>query len=182
MKDLVMFLQCLGVKKMNVDIRLAKKDEVLEIAKVKQKCWDSTYRGIYDDNIIDNFDYEKTANTFLSIIEDEDSDLYVVIVEDKIVGFMSCGKILHPYNDYEVELGMLYILKEYQGEGIGTMCFMLAKDNMKRKGFKKFVVSANKYNNRAREFYKKMGGVEIHVDEDKDDRRSVQVKYDFSLE
>lgn len=166
---------------MNVDIRLAKNDEVLEIAKVKQQCWATTYRGIYDDDIIDNFNYDKTANTFSSIINDEDSDLYVAVVDDKIVGFMSCGKIMHAFSDYEAELGMLYILEDYRGQGIGTMCFQLAYSNMKRRGLDKFVVSANKYNEKARNFYKKMGGLEVYVDEDMDDRRNVQAKYHFDL-
>ncbi len=69
----------------DVMVRMAKEKEVLEIAKVKQKCWETTYKGIYEDELIDNFDYEKTADTFKKIILDEDSDLYVAIVDEKII-------------------------------------------------------------------------------------------------
>ncbi len=165
----------------DVLIRLAKTDEVMTIAEVKRKCWLTTYRGIYDDDLLDNFDYEKTANTFSSIINSEDSELYVAEVDNKIIGFLSYGKPLHAFRDYEQELSMLYILEEYRGQGIGTLMFQLAKDNIRRDGYDRFVVSANKYNNKARDFYIKMGGEEVYVDSDKEDKRSVQVKYEVKI-
>lgn len=166
---------------MDCEIRLAKIEECMEIAHVKQKCWATTYRGIYNDELIDCFDYEKSVKTFQKIIDSDNSDLYVVLVENEIKGFMSVGDMYHPYLDYEVEIGMLYLLEEIRGQGVGTMLFQLAKDILKRKGYEEFIVSCNKYNESGQKFYLKMGGKIIHVDEDMKDRRFPQVKILYHL-
>lgn len=166
---------------MNVDIRLAKESEVSEIAIVKQKCWDTTYRGIYKDELIDNFDYKNSEDTFKSIINSEDSTLYVAIVDDKIVGFLCFGTPRYAFLDYEQELSMLYILEEYRGQGIGTMMFQLACSSIKMNGYDRFVVSANKYNEKARKFYLKMGAELVSEDPDMEDKRYAQAKYNVSI-
>lgn len=167
---------------MDCEIRLAKIDECLEIAQVKKKCWETTYRGIYSDAIIDCFDYEKNVKTFEKIIHSDRNDLYVAIIENQIKGFMSVGVMYHPYLDYEVEIGMLYLLEEVRGQGIGTLFFQLAVAVFKRGGYKEFIVSCNKYNEKALKFYSKMGCEIIHVDDDMEDKRYSQVKFIYRLE
>ena len=44
---------------MSYIIRLAKEEDCNELSKLKHDVWNETYRGIYDDNKIDNFDYKK---------------------------------------------------------------------------------------------------------------------------
>ena len=44
---------------MSYIIRLAKEEDCNELSKLKPDVWNETYRGIYDDNKIDNFDYKK---------------------------------------------------------------------------------------------------------------------------
>ncbi len=63
---------------MDYEIRLANQNDIKNLAKLKQKTWGETYRGIYADDIIDNFDYEKAEKSFQSIIENENISLYVV--------------------------------------------------------------------------------------------------------
>ena len=52
---------------MNYIIRLATEDDCNELAKLKHKVWQTTYRGIYSDDKIDDFDYEKSINSFKKI-------------------------------------------------------------------------------------------------------------------
>jgi hypothetical protein len=49
----------------NYNIRLATESDCMELSKLKHKIWNTTYRGIYPDEKIDNFDYEKNKNTFM---------------------------------------------------------------------------------------------------------------------
>ena len=42
---------------MSYIIRLAKEEDCNALSKLKHDVWNETYRGIYDDNKIDNFDY-----------------------------------------------------------------------------------------------------------------------------
>jgi hypothetical protein len=44
-----------------------------------------------------------------------------------------------------------------------------------------FIVSCNKYNLGAQEFYKKMGGEIVHIDEDHRNKSRPQVKFLFNI-
>ncbi len=167
---------------MDCEIRLAELADVKELAKVKKEIWESNLRGVYNDDVIDNFNYEKEEKVFTSIIDNEEIDLYCVIVDNCIVGYMDCGKPYHNYLDYEAEIGLLYLKKECQRQGIGEMLFQLAKESFRSKGIDKFFISCNKYNLEAQKFYEAMGGKVIQVDEDNfEDKRSVQIKYHYDI-
>lgn len=167
---------------MDCEIRLAELTDIKKLSKVKKEIWESNLRGVYNDEVIDNFDYEKEENTFIKIINNEDIDLYSVIVDDEIVGYMDCGKPHTAFLDYEAEIGLLYLKKECQGQGIGTMLFQMAKENFRNKGYKKFFISCNKYNIEAQKFYDAMGGKVISVDDESiEDKRSVQIKYHYDI-
>ena len=76
---------------MNYIIRLAKESDCLELSKVKHKVWQTTYRNIYSDDKIDNFDYEKNYNSFKKIVNNPEIELYVVEDKEKIIGYMDFG-------------------------------------------------------------------------------------------
>ena len=40
---------------------------------------------------------------------------------------MSCGRLFRPYPGFEQEVGLLYILKEYQRKGIGRGFLEIAR-------------------------------------------------------
>ena len=97
---------------MDYNIRLATLNDARKLAEVKIACWETTYRGIYPDEKLDNYDVLKNAEKFETIISREDIDLYVE-VNGEIVGYMSCGVPVRSYADYEQEIGLLYLLKEF---------------------------------------------------------------------
>ena len=165
----------------NYKIRLGNKNDIKNLAILKQKVWSETYRGIYSDDIIDNFDYKKAEETFLNIINHERISLYVVESNDELVGYMDVGVPVRTFNDYEQEIGLLYLIKDFQRKGIGKELFYLGCSEIKNNGYKKFFISCNKYNINARKFYEKMGGKLISEDEDNDNRRIVQVKYHYDI-
>ena len=47
-----------------VIIRNARRDECRELAKIKGEVWNTTYRGIYADTALDNYDVEKNTHIF----------------------------------------------------------------------------------------------------------------------
>ena len=162
-------------------IRLAVTDDCQELASVKRKVWESTYRGIYPDAKIDNFDVKVQAEKFLKIITNPDIKLFVAVNRGKIVGYMSCGAPIRPYKDYEQEIGLLYVLKDHQGMGIGKAFFELATKEIREGGYEEFFISCNKFNANARNFYEYMGGKLVSVDDDKADKSEVQVKYHYNV-
>lgn len=164
-------------------IRLAEEADCEVLARVKKEIWESTYRGIYPEEKFALYDYEKNTDYFLSIVRNEKIDLYVVLVEDQIVGYMCFGKPFRPFRDYEQDIGLFYLKKECQRNGIGKDLFTLAYQTMKYRGYKKFFISCNKYNISAQKFYEKMGGILIAVDEDNEKDRSLpQVKYHYDIQ
>ena len=166
---------------MNYIIRLATINDIKNLAVLRQKVWDETYRGIYSNNIIDNFDYENSEKTFEKIINDDRISLYVVKSNKELVGYMDVGFPYRQYNDYKQEIGLLYLRKDFQRKGIGRELFNIGYNEIKNNGYNKFFISCNKYNINARKFYEKMGGQLVSVDEDNEDKRIVQVKYHFDI-
>ena len=85
-------------------------------------------------------------------------------VDGKIVGLMTCGNLYKPVEGFCQEVGLLYILKDYQRMGIGRR-FLTAAEIVRRNGHDRFLVSVNSRNQNAIRFYERMGGLEIPGDE-----------------
>ena len=166
---------------MNYLIRLANENDCDDLSKLKQQVWSETYRGIYNDEIIDNFDYQKNSEKFLNIINNPLIDLYVVEDNNRIVGYMDCGSPYRPYKEYNQEIGLLYLLKEYQKNGIGKELFNIAVNKIKNNGYNEFFVCCNKYNTNAQKFYRKMGGVVDDIDEDNEDKSIPQIIFVYKF-
>ena len=166
---------------MNYIIRLAKEKDCAELSELKQHVWNETYRGIYSDKKIDNYDYEKNREKFLSIIKNPDVFLYVVEDNAKLVGYMDFGVPYRPYKKYKQEIGLLYLLKGYQRKAIGKELFNIATNKIKERGYNEFFICCNKYNINAQEFYKKMGGIIDEIDDDNIDKSIPQVKFIYKI-
>lgn len=162
---------------MDYKIRLARVEDCTELSKLKHDTWNETYRGIYSDEKIDNYDYEKNKKKFIDLINNPGIKLYVVEVNNKIVGYMDYGTPIRSFKDYKQEIGLLYLLKEYQRNGIGKELFNLASSKIFDSGYNEFFISCNKYNQNAIDFYTKMGGELVEIDEDEEDKSYPQVKF-----
>ncbi len=162
-------------------IRLATEQDCDKLSKLKQQVWSETYRGIYSDEKIDNFDYQKNSEKFLNIINNPNIELYVVEDNSRLVGYMDCGVPYRPYKNYKQEIGLLYLLKEYQRKGIGKELFNIATSKIKENGYNEFFVCCNKYNINAQEFYKRMGGLVDEIDNENTDKSIPQVTFIYKI-
>ena len=166
--------------KTGASIQKATLDMCCEIAEVKRQVWETTYRGIYPDGKLDNFSVEKETEKFRSIVNSADTNLYVAIVEDRIVGYMAYGKNpRYPDADCD-EIVLLSVLKEWQGQGIGKALFEFAKNQLQDMG-DHFILYCNKYNLPAQAFYKRMGCKVLSVDDDNSDRSIPQIKFIYAF-
>ena len=66
-------------------IRLANKNDAQELSKLKHSVWSTTYRGIYSDEKIDNYDFDKNKDKFIDIINNSEMELYVVEHDGKLL-------------------------------------------------------------------------------------------------
>ncbi|MGG7163391.1 GNAT family N-acetyltransferase [Clostridium ihumii] len=162
-----------------IEIRIATYEDCAQLAILKRNVWETTYRGIYPNEKIDKYDIELNENKFKNIIKKQSQRLFIVLNNSRIIGYVSCGRIMRSFDKYTHDIGLLYLLKEYQGKGIGSQIFKFAKNELKNQGITEFIVSCNKYNFSAQQFYKKMGGKIIKIDEDNEDKSIPQVKFLF---
>lgn len=144
--------------KKNIVFREACLADCYALAVLKGKVWNITYQGIYPQEKLTGYDVEKNKRIFESIVENPEISLYVATDDKKIVGFMTCGKPYKPFREYGQEVGLLYILKEYQRQGIGREFFRIAKKLVTERGYKEFFLSVNRKNYEAQKFYLAMNG------------------------
>ncbi len=149
----------------DVTYRRATIEDCFPIAELKGTVWNTTYRGIYPDESLDGYDVGKNELIIQKIVNNPEIEIYVAEDKGKIVGFMTCGKPYKPFRHYEQEIGLLYILKEYQRQGIGRGFFDVARKQVKENGYKEFIVSVNSQNSNAIQFYRSMGGEAIDTTE-----------------
>lgn len=146
-----------------------------------KEIYENTFRGIYPDKYIDNFDIESHTEKFKIFVLSQDVELYVVTDSNNIIGYFEFGKPYRPYGEYTQEIGLFYLKKECRRLGIGNKMFDFAKEQIKKTGVDKFFISCNKFNTNAQKFYEKMGGKSVHIDEDDANDGVPQVKYEYSL-
>ena len=166
---------------MEYKIRLAKTNDCYNLTRLKRKVWETTYRGIYPDKKFNNYNFTEQEEFFNKVVSNPNINLYVVEVENDVIGYMSCGQPMREFKHYKQEIGLLYLLKEYQRNGIGKKLFMIAYEDIKSKGHKEFFISCNKYNLEAQKFYEAMGGKAIWADEDCEDKSKPQIKYHYDI-
>ena len=94
---------------------------------------------------------------------------------------MDCGVPYRLYKDYQQEIGLLYLLKEYQRKGIGKKLFNIATNKIKENGYNEFFICCNKYNINAKKLYKKMGGIIDEIDDENIDKSIPQVKFIYKI-
>lgn len=158
----------------NIAYRKATTEDCYSIAELKGIVWNTTYKGIYPNEKLSGYDINKNEQILQNIVNNPEIEIYVATDFGKIVGFMTCGKPYKPFRHYEQEVGLLYILKEYQKQGIGKGFFELARKQVKEAGYKEFMVAVNSQNENAIQFYLAMGGKIVSSEEK-------QLRIEFAL-
>lgn len=142
---------------MNAIIRKLKKEDAKELAHNIVTIWNSTYKGIVDDEFLKGI-YEH-ENDSIKIIEkqaEQNSNYFLLKLDNKIIGWIYYTLDTDLYAD-AAEIHSLYVLKEYHKNGYGKHLLDYAFSNIKNNNITKIVIGCldgNPSNN----FYKHMGG------------------------
>ncbi|MED3996062.1 GNAT family N-acetyltransferase [Peribacillus frigoritolerans] len=141
-------------------IRKAVLTDAKGIAKVHVDSWKTTYANIIPDEYLNNLAYEGREQLWKGNIPN--SDVFVAENEEgKIVGFSSGGKERSgKYPDYTGELYAIYILKEYQGNGLGKLLVKPIIEELQQKKIFSMTVLVLE-DNSSRLFYETLGGKKI---------------------
>lgn len=141
-------------------IRDAQVGDALGIATVHTLSWQTTYVGIMPDEFLKSLSIEKRAEGWTRGLQNPIEGGFNIVAEEEgqIVGFASGG----PERDGDQgELYAVYLLKEYQGRGIGRDLFLEVARRVKDQGFAKMHLWVAKENYPSRAFYERMGGTVV---------------------
>ncbi|WP_313805405.1 GNAT family N-acetyltransferase [Cytobacillus sp.] len=141
-------------------IRKANVTDAKGIAKVHVDSWKSTYANIVPAEYLNNLSYESREQMWTNAIPY--GGVYVAESNDgRIVGFSKGGKERSgTYIGFDGEIYAIYILKEYQGKGIGTALVKPIIAEMNGMGINTMLVFVLE-DNISRQFYESLGGKKI---------------------
>ena len=124
-------------------IRPGKIDDVPEIAQVYAKSWKTTYEGLVPDLFVKGMTREAALHIFADSLQPNSFSYFFHVAETpegKLVGFADGGKERsHPESGIG-ELYAIYLLKEFQGQGIGKKLFQAAAASLVQSDMNSMVV------------------------------------------
>ena len=137
----------------NLVIRKRKKEDSQELAHCIATVWNTTYKGIVDDEFLENLlKGEKDSAKRLEKNILEKPFYYVLTLDDKIIGWTYFELETEGYEN-TAEIHSLYVLKEYQNKGYGKLLYNYAINEIKSHGINKLLIGCLD-GNPSNEFYK----------------------------
>jgi GNAT superfamily N-acetyltransferase len=103
------------------------------LAYVHVNSWRTTYHGIVSEEYLQSLSVKEREERWVRILSDSHHTYASETEDGEIVGFVSFGK--DRSGEYEGELYAIYLLKDYQGKGIGKELFEIAIRELKNMGF-----------------------------------------------
>ena len=145
-------------------VREATNKDISKIARVHVDTWQTTYRGIFSNEVIENLSYEKREKGWHQVFENAQKDgNFTYVAENElgqIVGFANAGIERSRNLVYRGELNAIYILKDYQKKGIGRELVRVVAARFSQTEIYSMLVWVLK-DNSASCFYQKLGGEKV---------------------
>ena len=141
-------------------IREANQSDASGIAKVHVDCWRSTYAGIVPTDFLADLSFHESEKFWRDVLVDSNMPGFVyVAVNDagQIVGYIAGGPEREGNRLFEGEFYSIYILKEFQRQGIGRSLIAAASKKLLQSGLKSvmlWTLAVNPY----RGFFETIGG------------------------
>lgn len=100
-------------------IREAKEQDAESIVNININGWVKTYHGIFPNEFLEELEQKKSES--IEKCKNKINEYIVCEMENKVVGFLRCGKDKKGYDEKYAEVYALYIDSQYQKRGIGMM-------------------------------------------------------------
>ena len=147
-------------------IRNARPEDGGSIARVQIKAWQSAYAHIFPPDQLSNLDADLDALADRwsdNILAPDRMVAFFVAVEPagKVIGFAAADQQPDQELPFETELQVIYLLPQYQRQGIGRALMREVARGLIKDGFTSMMLWVLKENWDSREFYQKLGGQQI---------------------
>ncbi len=141
-------------------IQPANPKNAADIARVHVDTWRTTYAGIVPDDHLASLSYDVRTKLWTEILSDPALHHHTWVAKDaagKVVGFSNGGKNRDESQPYQGEVMALYLLKEFQGRGIGKRLLLDSFEQLFRHGHTSAIAWVFEKNPTA-QFYERLGG------------------------
>lgn len=146
---------------MEITVKKASPSDARLLAQTRHIVWQQTYRGIYPDSKLDDYDLELYICRDREKLEDPNNHYFLFMDGPDCVGYFSFGPYHYGvYKDFTLCINHLYILDGYKRQGLGRCAFDLIAQHCRENEISKFFCGCNANNLPAVAFYHHMGGIE----------------------
>lgn len=160
---------------MSTGFIIAAPEDAHLLSEMRRKVWLTTYRGIYPDEILDDFDFGFHDAKNLSMINSPEYTVYFITENGVKAGYL----ILQHKNPLYIQ--SLYLLSDFRRKGIGTVVFEFIRGLCRRSGAEEFFLTCHPENKNALAFYEKMGGRITAYDLGHENNRENSFRIEFSV-
>jgi GNAT superfamily N-acetyltransferase len=152
-----------------ITFRRATVADSLAVAQVHVQSWRESFRGIVPQSFLDAMSLEKRRQAFRTGFA---ADFYRMFLAETaktgVIGFADFGKARETERAYETELYAIYLLRDFQRQGIGGKLFALGVESLVADGMNSMyllTLELSPY----KSFYEKMGGRVV-------DRKAIEIE------
>jgi len=141
-------------------IRVGTIADIEAVSRAYAQSWKTTYAGLVPEPFLKGMTPEAAAQIFADSLKPNSYSYFFHVAETpggRIVGFADGGKERSRPESGIGELYAIYLLKEFQGQGIGEKLFQAATQSLMNSGMNTMIVwvlEQSPY----RKFYESMGG------------------------
>lgn len=144
-----------------ITIRSAKTEDSAGIAKVHIDTWHTTYKTIVPNELLNHLSYKQSEDRFKNKIENAADSYFILVAENEdkqIVGFCDGEPERSEHYHGYGEINAIYILRKYQGLGIGRRLIVEAVKRLRQLELEKLIIWVLNDNIESRKFYENLGG------------------------
>lgn len=137
-----------------MDIRRGDICDALALSHLLARVWKVAYQGIFPQTFLENIQDDDWVVGFQQGLVSPDATTLVVQIDGKIVGMIAFGKGRDLGREDQIEIYMLNVLSEYQGQKIGSS---LMRSVLEQIGEQRVYLKVAVKNQAAQQFYMKHG-------------------------
>lgn len=146
---------------MTIHIRKCNLDDLEHLLAISYQTFHETFSAQNSaENMKAYSDETYTKENFTAELKNPHSQFFYILYDGECAGFLKLNILTaqsEPMGDDALEVERIYILKKYQGLGLGKALLNLAHEEAKRLDKKSIWLGVWEFNNKAISFYKKKG-------------------------
>ncbi|MBI4725423.1 MAG: GNAT family N-acetyltransferase [Rhodomicrobium sp.] len=143
-----------------ISFRQASPSDANAVAAIHDAAWRSTYQGLIPHIHLERMIARRGPAWWQRQIE-RGSNVTLLVFDGMPQGYATWGQARGTWPWPAGEIFELYVTPVYQGLGLGSRLFAMARQELKREGLVRLVVWALKDNENACAFYGGLGGVVV---------------------